>query len=170
MYFFDAWQIVSTMSLDLLEHNDLDSFDGELPPQEKWEFKVQSVDRTDAQLLREQTMQARAQNKSSARHALRPRLTEKGWNEGPEMTHLFLMQLWTKRVCPLLAVTTLPQWKPEKLAGTLLAPPPQYDESANESATPIPKELVNDIVAAIPLLPDEWPLAKIDLILQNMDK
>ena len=69
MYFFDAWRIVSTISLDPLEDDDLESFDGELPPREKWEFKAQSVDRTDAQLLREQTLQARAQNKSSAQTA-----------------------------------------------------------------------------------------------------
>ena len=34
----------------------------------------------------------------------------------------------------------------------------------------IPRELANDILAAIPHLPSEWPLAKIDLILQNTDK
>ena len=32
------------------------------------------------------------------------------------------------------------------------------------------RELANDILGAIPLLPDAWPLAKIDLILQNTDK
>ena len=42
--------------------------------------------------------------------------------------------------------------------------------STTDGATPIPREFANDILAAIPLLPDEWPLAKIDLILQNMDK
>ena len=42
--------------------------------------------------------------------------------------------------------------------------------STTEGAMPIPRELANDILAAIPLLPDEWPLAKIDLILQNTDK
>ena len=31
--------------------------------------------------------------------------------------------------------------------------------STTEGAMPIPRELANDIPAAIPLLPDEWPLA-----------
>ena len=39
-----------------------------------------------------------------------------------------------------------------------------------EGAQPIPRDLANDILAAIPLLPNEWPLVKIDLILQNTDK
>ena len=39
-----------------------------------------------------------------------------------------------------------------------------------EGALPIPRDLANDILAAIPLLPNEWPLVKIDLILQNTDK
>ena len=69
MQFFDAWRIVSTMSIDPLDDDDLESFDGVLPPREKWELKAQSVDRTDAQLLREQHLQARAQNKSSAQMA-----------------------------------------------------------------------------------------------------
>ena len=69
MQFFDAWRIVSTMSIDPLDDDDLESFAGELPPREKWELKAQSVDRTDAQLLREQHLQARAQNKSSAQMA-----------------------------------------------------------------------------------------------------
>ena len=69
MQFFDAWRIVSTMSIDPLDDDDLEIFDGELPPREKWEFKAPSVDRTDAQLLREQTLQARAQNKTSAQMA-----------------------------------------------------------------------------------------------------
>ena len=42
--------------------------------------------------------------------------------------------------------------------------------STTQGAMPVPRELANDILAAIPLLPDEWPLAKIDLILQNTDK
>ena len=42
--------------------------------------------------------------------------------------------------------------------------------STTEGAMPVPTELANDILAAIPLLPNEWPLAKIDLILQNTDK
>ena len=69
MQFFDAWRIVSTMSIDPLEDDDLESFDGELPPREKWELKAQSGERTDAQLVREQTLQARAQNKTSAQMA-----------------------------------------------------------------------------------------------------
>ena len=42
--------------------------------------------------------------------------------------------------------------------------------STTEGAMTIPRELANEILAAIPLLPNEWPLAKIDLILQNTDK
>ena len=42
--------------------------------------------------------------------------------------------------------------------------------STTEEALPIPRDLANDIVAAIPLLPNEWPLVKINLILQNTDK
>ena len=42
--------------------------------------------------------------------------------------------------------------------------------STTEGALPIPRDLANDILAAIPLLPTEWPLVKIDLILQNTDK
>ena len=69
MQFFDARRIVSTMLIDPLDGDDLESFVGELPPREKWELTAQSVDRTDAQLLREQHLQARAQNKSSAQMA-----------------------------------------------------------------------------------------------------
>ena len=42
--------------------------------------------------------------------------------------------------------------------------------STTEGALPIPRDLANDILAAIPLLPNEWPLVKVDLILQNTDK
>ena len=42
--------------------------------------------------------------------------------------------------------------------------------STTDGAMTIPRELANDILAAIPHLPNEWPLAKIDLILQNTDK
>ena len=42
--------------------------------------------------------------------------------------------------------------------------------STTEGALPIPRDLANDILAAIPLLPNEWLLVKIDLILQNTDK
>ena len=62
------------------------------------------------------------------RHVHRPRLTGKDWNEGQGLTHFFLVQRWTKRVRPLLAVTTLLQWKLKRLAGTLLAPPPMQQE------------------------------------------
>ena len=57
------------MLIDPLEYDDLESFDGELPPREKWELRAQSDERTDAQLVREQTLQARAQNKTSAQMA-----------------------------------------------------------------------------------------------------
>ena len=42
--------------------------------------------------------------------------------------------------------------------------------STTEGAAPIPRELANNILAAIPLLPDDWLLAQVDLILQNTDK
>ena len=42
--------------------------------------------------------------------------------------------------------------------------------STTEGALPVPRDLANDILAAIPLLPTEWLLVKIDLILQNTDK
>ena len=35
--------------------------------------------------------------------------------------------------------------------------------STTEGALPIPRDLANDILAAIPLLPNEWPLVKIVL-------
>ena len=69
MHFFDAWRIAPTMRIDPLEYDDLDSFEGELPPREKWEWRAQADARTDAQLVREQTLQARAQNKTSAQMA-----------------------------------------------------------------------------------------------------
>ena len=47
---------------------------------------------------------------------------------------------------------------------TLLLP------STTEEALPIPRDLTNDILAAIPLLPNDCPLVKINLILQNTDK
>ena len=37
------------------DHEDLDSFEGVLPPRKKWEFRAQTDARTDAQLAREQT-------------------------------------------------------------------------------------------------------------------
>ena len=70
MQFFDAWRIAPpTMLIDPLAYDDLESFDGELPPREKWELRAQADARTDAQLAREQTLQARAQNKTSAQMA-----------------------------------------------------------------------------------------------------
>ena len=69
MHFFDAWRIVPTMQIEPDDHEDLDSFEEVLPPCEKWEFRTQTDARTDAQLAREQTLQARAQNKTSAQMA-----------------------------------------------------------------------------------------------------
>ena len=57
------------MQIEPDDHDDLDSFEGVLPPREKWEFRAQTDARTDAQLAREQTLQARAQNKTSAQMA-----------------------------------------------------------------------------------------------------
>ena len=42
--------------------------------------------------------------------------------------------------------------------------------STTKGALPIPRDLANNILAAIPLLPNEWPLVKIDLIPQNTNK
>ena len=69
MHFFDAWRIVPTMQIEPDDHEELDSFEGVLSPREKWEFRAQTDARTDAQLAREQTLQARAQNKTSAQMA-----------------------------------------------------------------------------------------------------
>ena len=69
MHFFDAWRIVPTMQIEPDNHDDLDSFEGVLPSREKWEFRAQTDARTDAQLAREQTLQARAQNKTNAQMA-----------------------------------------------------------------------------------------------------
>ena len=57
------------MQLNPLEYDNLDSFEGELPPWEKWELRAQADARTDAQLVQEQTLEARAQNKTSAQMA-----------------------------------------------------------------------------------------------------
>ena len=57
------------MQIESNDREDLDSFEGVLPPREKWEFRAQTDARTDAQLAREQTLQARAQNKTSAQMA-----------------------------------------------------------------------------------------------------
>ena len=69
MHFFDAWQIVSTMQIKLDDPADLHSFEEVLPPCEKWEFRAQTDARTNAQLVREQTLQVCAQNKTSAQIA-----------------------------------------------------------------------------------------------------
>ena len=69
MHFFDAWRIVLTMQIEPDDHKDLDSFEEVLSPREKWEFRAQNDARTDAQLAQEQTLQARAQNKTSAQMA-----------------------------------------------------------------------------------------------------
>ena len=69
MHFFNAWRIVPTMQIKLDDHEDLDSFEEVLPPCEKWEFRTQTDARTNAQLAREQTLQACAQNKTSAQMA-----------------------------------------------------------------------------------------------------
>ena len=53
MQFFDAWRIAPTMLIDPLAYDDLESFDGELPPREKWELRAQADARTDAQLARD---------------------------------------------------------------------------------------------------------------------
>ena len=69
MHFFNAWQIVPTMQIAPDDHADLDCFEGVLPPREKWEFRAQINARTNAQLAQEQTLQARAQDKTSAQMA-----------------------------------------------------------------------------------------------------
>ena len=69
MHFFDAWRIVPTMQIEPDNHEDLDSFEEVLPSREKWEFRAQTDARTNAQLAQEQTLQARAQNKTSAQMA-----------------------------------------------------------------------------------------------------
>ena len=57
------------MLINPLAYDNLESFDGKLSPCEKWELREQSDEHTDAQLVREQTLQARTQNKSSAQMA-----------------------------------------------------------------------------------------------------
>ena len=69
MHFFDAWQIVPTLQIKSDNHADLDSFEEVLSPREKWEFRAQTDARTNAQLAQEQTLQIRAQNKTSAQMA-----------------------------------------------------------------------------------------------------
>ena len=51
MQFFDALRMAPTMPIDPLEYDDLESFDGEFPPCEKWELRAQSNERTDTQLV-----------------------------------------------------------------------------------------------------------------------
>ena len=69
MHFFDAWRIAPTMQIELDDSDDLEICEGVLPPREKWEFRAQTDARTDAQLAREQILQVRAQNKTSAQMA-----------------------------------------------------------------------------------------------------
>ena len=57
------------MQIEPDNHEALDSFEGVLPPRIKWEFRAQTNARTNAQLARKQTLQARAQNKTSAQMA-----------------------------------------------------------------------------------------------------
>ena len=218
MQFFDAWRIAPTMLIDPLAYDDLESFDGALPPREKWERRAQVDARTDAQLAREQTLQARAQNKTSAQmaaeiaqvHRLTTLLAERAE---------FLADLACSRQGYMDNVKTRTSAKADKkgmkrragedplepTTGATSVPatsgahttPMEVDDAgrgatsassgtarspmdidaatvkgpfATEGAMPIPRELANDILAAIPLLPNEWPLAKIDLILQNTDK
>ena len=61
--------LATSMQIEPDEHADLDSFEGVLPSREKWEFRAQIDARTNAQLAQEQTLQARAQNKTSAQMA-----------------------------------------------------------------------------------------------------
>ena len=218
MQFFDAWRIAPTMLIDPLAYDDLESFDGALPPREKWERRAQADARTDAQLAREQTLQARARNKTSAQmaaeiaqvHRLTTLLAERAE---------FLADLACSRQGYMDNVKTRTSAKADKkgmkrragedplesTTGATSVPatsgahttPMEVDDagrgatsassgtarspmdidaatvkgpSITEGAMPIPRELANDILAAIPLLPNEWPLAKIDLILQNTDK
>ena len=181
-------------------------------------MRAQSDARTDAQFIREETLQARAQNKTSAQmaaeiaqvHLLTTLLAERAQ---------FLADLACARQGYMDNVKTRTSAKADKkglkrragedpLEATLEATsvpatsgahttPMEIDDtgrgatsassitarvpmdvdtaaakgpSTTEGAMPIPRELANDVLAAIPLLSDEWPLAKIDLILQNIDK
>ena len=68
MHFFDAWRIAPTMQIELDDIDNLEICEG-LPPCEKWEFRAQTDARANAQLAWEQTLQVRAQNKTSAQMA-----------------------------------------------------------------------------------------------------
>ena len=113
-------------------------------PREKWELKAQSMDRTGARLLREQTLQARASNKSSAQmaagiaqvHLLTSLIADQaallfdlacarqGNLDNVKLRTLQSIYFtWRQGVDPLLAGITPPQWSPMGPAGTLLAPP-----------------------------------------------
>ena len=218
MHFFDAWRIAPTMRLNPLEYDDLDSFEGEPPPREKWELRAQADARTDAQLVREQTLQARAQNKTSAQmaaeiaqvHKLATLLAERvdfladlACSRHGYMDHVRARTsakadkkglkrragddppdapLVTPSVPAPSGVRALPMEVGNAGRGATSASSSTArasmdvdsatakGPSTTDGAMTIPRELANDILAAIPHLPNEWPLAKIDLILQNTDK
>ena len=218
MHFFDAWRIGPAMRIDPLENDDLDSFEGALLPREKWELRAQAGARTDAQLVREQTLQARAQNKTSAQmaaeiaqvHKLTTLLADRVefLADLACSRHGYMDQVKTRTSAkadkkglkrragddpldaPLRAAsvpaTSGAHTSPMEVddvgrdaisASSSTARAPMDVESATakgpsttEGALPIPRDLANDILAAIPLLPNEWPLVKIDLILRNTDK
>ena len=218
MHFFDAWRIVPTMQIEPDDHADLDSFEGVLPPREKWEFRAQTDARTDAQLAREQTLQARAQQKTSAQmaseiaqvHKLTTLLAERidFLADLACSRHGYMDQVKTRTtakadkkglkrragddpidsafetasVPATSGAHTTPMevedavWGATSASSSTTRVPMSVDSapanrpSTTEGALPIPRDLANDILAAIPLLPNEWPLVKIDLILQNTDK
>ena len=216
MHFFDAWRIFPTLQIESVDHEELDSFEGVLPPREKWEFRAQTDARTDAQLAREQTLQARAQNKTSAQmvskiaqvHKLTTLLAERVdfLADLACSRHGYMDQVETRTTAktdkkelkrragddPLesaLDTASVPPtsgahtpmevedavWGATSASSSTTTLPMSVDSAAakgpstTEGALPIPRDLANDILAAIPLLPNEWPLVKIDLILQNTD-
>ena len=133
MQFFDAWRIVSTMSIDPLEDDKFEIFDGELPPREKWEFKTQSVDRTDAQLLREQTLQLVLKTKPA--HKWQPRSHKYTSLPLCSLTEQRCSQTWpaldrdTWTMVPATSGDHSTPMETEVTGRDLL----QYDESANGS-------------------------------------
>ena len=206
------------MQIELDDIDDLEICEGVLPPREKWEFRAQTDARADAQLAREQTLQARAQNKTSAQmaseiaqvHKLTTLLAERVdfLSNLACSRHGYMDQVRTRTTAkadkkglkrragddPLDATFetasvpatsgahTSPMevdeavWGATSASSSTTRAPMSGDSttakgpSTTEGALPIPRDLANDILAAIPLLPSEWPLVKIDLILQNTDK
>ena len=197
----------------------MEIFEGVLPPREKWEFRAQTDARTDAQLAREQTLQARAQNKTSAQMAseiaqvhyklttllaervdflsnlacsrhgymdqVKTRTTAKADKKGLKRRagdDPLDATFETASVPATSGAHTSPMevdeavWGATSASSSTTRAPMSGDSttakgpSTTEGALPIPRDLANDILAAIPLLPSEWPLVKIDLILQNTDK